>query len=131
MSIKRYETTFLLPTTMTDEAINTLVKHFEDTVTKNGGTLMETERWGIRRLAYMIIKHTSAHYFSLHYTAPGETNGKLNRAFQLDEDVLRWMILEMPETNFAKRAKMKARVENVEARRVAHNAKTAEEAAAQ
>ena len=60
-----------------------------------------------------------------------ETNAKLNRAYQLDEDLLRWMILEMPEANFAKRAKMKARVENVEARRVAHNAKTAEEAAAQ
>ncbi len=126
MSEKRYETTFLLPTTLQDEGINASIKRFEDVVTKNGGKLIETERWGVRRLAYPINKQTSAFYVSLHYTAPGETNAKVDRAFHLDEEVLRWLILEMPDENFAARAAMKARAESVETRRAASMASKAE-----
>jgi small subunit ribosomal protein S6 len=126
MAEKRYESTFLLPTTLGDDALAAIVKRFEDAVTNNGGKLIETEKWGIRRLAYEIRKQTSAHYYSLHYTAPSSTNAKLERVYHLDEDVLRWLTLEMPEENFAGRQAMKTRVENVEARKIA-NTKAEEE----
>jgi len=118
MAEKRYESTFLLSSNLQDEPVAAIVKKFEDTVAKNGGKLMETERWGIRRLAYQIKKHTSAHYISLHYTAPATTNAKLERAYQLDEDILRWLTLEMPNENFKARDAMKARAETVEARKI-------------
>jgi small subunit ribosomal protein S6 len=116
---------------MSDDALATSVKHFEDVITKAGAKLIETERWGVRRLAYPIGKQTSAHYYSMHYTAPGSTNAKLERAFHLDEDVLRWLTLEMPEENHKARADMKVRIESIEARRIAHAAKAEGEAAAQ
>ena len=131
MSEKRYESTFLLPTTMADDALSASVKHFEDVITKAGATLMETERWGVRRLAYPIGKQTSAHYYSMHYTAPGGANAKLERAFHLDENVLRWLTLEMPEENHKARAEMKVRMESIETRRLAHAAKAEGQAAAQ
>lgn len=119
MAEKRYETTFLLPTTLADDALATHVKHYEEVITKNGGTLINTEHWGVRRLAYPIVKQTSAHYYSLHYTAPTSVNAKLDRAFHLDETVLRWLVLEMPEENHQSRIAMKTRQDNVEARRTA------------
>ncbi|HYM19822.1 MAG TPA: 30S ribosomal protein S6 [Candidatus Kapabacteria bacterium] len=123
MSEKRYESTFLLPTTMSDDALSASVKHFEDVITKAGAKLIETERWGIRRLAYQIGKQTSGHYYSMHYTAKGDVNAKLERAYHLDENVLRWLTLEMPEENHKARTDMKARIETIEARRIAHAAK--------
>jgi small subunit ribosomal protein S6 len=119
MADKRYESTFLLSSNLGDDSLSTIVSKFEDTITKNGGTLIETERWGIRRLAYLIKKNTSAHYISLHYTAPSATNAKLERAYQLDEDILRWLTLEMPDENFKSRQAMKTRSETVEARKIA------------
>ncbi len=119
MAEKRYETTFLLPTTLADDALTTLVKHYEEVITKNGGKMIDTEHWGVRRLAYPIRKQTSAHYYSLHYTAPTSVNAKLDRTFHLDETVLRWLVLEMPEENHKSRLAMKTRQENVEARRTA------------
>ena len=118
MADKRYESTFLLSSNLQDEPVVAIVKKFEDTISKNGGKLLETERWGIRRLAYEIKKHTSAHYISLHYTAPPATNAKLERAYQLDEDILRWLTLEMPDENFKARDAMKTRAETVEARKI-------------
>lgn len=119
MAEKRYETTFLLPTSLADDALATLVKHYEEVITKNGGTMIDTEHWGVRRLAYPIEKQTSAHYYSLHYTAPTTVNAKLDRAFHLDETVLRWLVLEMPDENHKARIAMKTRQDNVEARRTA------------
>ncbi len=118
MAEKRYESTFLLSSTLQDEPVAAIVKKFEETITKNGGKLIDTERWGIRRLAYEIRKHTSAHYISMHYSAPPTTNAKLERAYQLDEDILRWLTLEMPEENHQGRIAMKTRSETVEARKI-------------
>ena len=118
MAEKRYESTFLLSSNLQDEQRDTIIKKFEETVSKNGGKLLDTERWGIRRLAYEIKKNTSAHYISLHYVAPPAANAKLERAYQLDEDILRWLTLEMPNENFASRDAMKARAETVEARKI-------------
>ena len=119
MADKRYESTFLLGSNLGDDALSAIVTKFEDIINKNGGKLIETERWGARRLAYMIRKNTSAHYISLHYTAAPTTNAKLERAYQLDEEILRWLTLEMPESNHASRQAMKTRTETVEARKVA------------
>ncbi len=118
MAEKRYESTFLLSSTLSDDPVAAIVKKFEETITKNGGKLIDTERWGIRRLAYEIRKHTSAHYISMHYSAPPTTNAKLERAYQLDEDILRWLTLEMPEENHQGRIAMKTRSETVEARKI-------------
>ena len=118
MAEKRYESTFILSSNLQDDALGTIIKKFEETVTKNGGKLIETERWGVRRLAYPIKNHTSAHYISLHYSAPAGTNAKLERAYQLDEDILRWLTLEMPNENHSARLAMKARAETVEARKI-------------
>jgi small subunit ribosomal protein S6 len=119
MANKRYESTFIISSNLSEDQRDVIVKKFEDTVTKNGGKLIETEHWGIRRLAYLIKKNTSAHYMSLHYTAPPTTNAKLERAYQLDEDILRWLTLEMPDENFKSRQAMKTRAETVEARKIA------------
>lgn len=118
MAEKRYESTFLLSSNLADDAVAAIVKKFEDTITKNGGKLLDTERWGVRRLAYEIKKHTSAHYISMHYVAPSTTNAKLERAYQLDEDILRWLTLEMPDENHQARIAMKTRAETVEARKL-------------
>ena len=130
MAEKRYESTFLLSSNIQEEPLLAIIKKFEDTVTKNGGTLINTERWGVRRLAYEIRKHTSAHYISMHYSAPPTTNAKLERTYQLDEDILRWLTLEMPDENHQARIAMKTRAETVEARKISMaQAKTAAEAA--
>ena len=118
MTEKRYESTIVLSSNIQEEALVTIIKKFEDTITKNGGRLLDTERWGIRRLAYEIKKHTSAHYISIHYVAPPTMNAKLERAYQLDEDILRWLTLEMPDENHAARIAMKTRSETVEARKI-------------
>lgn len=104
---------------MEDEAVESIINRAEDTITKNGGTLIETERWGRRKLAYEIERHANGFYTSIHFSAPGSVIAKLERMYQLDENVLRWLTLQMPETSIQGRAAMKKRIEDVAARRAA------------
>ena len=126
---KRYESTFIVDGNLQDDAVEAIITRVNDIITKNGGTIVEIERWGRRKLAYMIEKVSTGYYTSIHFTAPSGTIAKLDRHYQLDEQIIRWMTLVMPETNIKARAAMKKRVEDVAARR-ALEAKNAEEAAA-
>ncbi len=119
MAEKRYESTYILNTNLSDDAAKVISTKFEDMVTKNGGTVIETEIWGVRKLAYMIDKHTSGRYYSLHFTAPGTVIAKLERGYHLEDEVLRWMTLEMPANLNEQRAAMKKRVAEVDIRRTA------------
>ena len=114
---KRYESTYILNATLADDVVATITKKFEDTVTKNGGAVIESEAWGIRRLAYPIRKQTNGRYISLHFTGEGSVIGKLERAFQLEEEILRWMTLDMPNESHEGRIAMKKRVDSLESRR--------------
>jgi small subunit ribosomal protein S6 len=114
---KLYESTYILNTNLTDDAAKAINAKFEDLVAKNGGTVLETEVWGVRKLAYMIDKHTSGRYYSLHFTGPGAVIAKLERGYHLEDEVLRWMTLEMPANVKQSREAMKKRVADVEQRR--------------
>jgi small subunit ribosomal protein S6 len=116
---KRYESTFIVDGNIQDDAIETLTARVTDIITKNGGTIVEVEKWGRRKLAYMIEKVTTGFYTSIHFTAPAGTIAKLDRHYQLDEQIIQG------------RNAMKKRVEDVAARRAldAKNAEAAEAAA--
>lgn len=116
---KRYESTYVLNATLADDVVAATTKKFEDTVTKNGGSVIESEAWGIRRLAYPIRKQTNGRYISLHFTCEGSVIGKLERAYQLEEEMLRWLTLEMSDEDHQGRAAMKTRVDTLDARRAA------------
>ncbi|MEO6939293.1 MAG: 30S ribosomal protein S6 [Candidatus Kapaibacterium sp.] len=128
----RYESTYIIPGSIEEDAMNTIISKVEDTITKNGGTLIETERWARRKLAYDIVNETNGFYVTEHFTAPGTVIAKLERVYQLDEQIIRWLTLVMPEENIKSRAAMKKRVEDVIARRTleAANALIAEQEAA-
>lgn len=119
MAEKRYESTYIMGTNLSDDAAKAITTKFEEMVTKNGGTVIETESWGVRKLAYMIDKHTSGRYYSLHFTGPGSVIAKLERGYHLEDEVIRWMTLEMPANVNEQREAMKRRVAEVDMRRAA------------
>lgn len=129
---QRYESTFIVDGNLQEDAIEGIITRVSDIITKNGGSIIDVERWGRRQLAYGIEKVTTGFYTSMHFSAPGATIAKLDRHYQLDELILRWLTLNTPETQHKQRAAMRKRIEDVAARRAleAKNAEAAEAAEA-
>jgi small subunit ribosomal protein S6 len=119
MADKRYESTVIIKGALGDEAIEPIITKIEQFIAKNGGEVIEMERWGRRKLAYEIGKETQGFYVSGHFRAPGAIVTKLERMYDLDDNIIRWLTLVTPESAIKGRIAMIKRAEEVHARREA------------
>jgi small subunit ribosomal protein S6 len=82
----------------TQENADETVKRYESLLAEHG-TVVNVDRWGVRRLAYEIHKRQQGDYtFFLFRADPGAVAG-VDRVCRLDEAVLRHLILhtEIPQ----------------------------------
>ena len=90
-----YETVFItrqdLSTGQNEELANTM-KQF---VTDAGGTIANTEFWGLRQMAYKINKNKKGHYTLVHIDGPSASKDELERNLRISEDVLRFMTVKI------------------------------------
>ena len=105
-STKRlYETTFIVNASLDDAQIESAVARVQDVITKNGGTILAMNRWGRKRLAYSINKKTTGYYVNIEFDAPGSMITLLERSYQLDELILRYLTIRLSKNALKARAK--------------------------
>ncbi|MFN0159495.1 MAG: 30S ribosomal protein S6 [Bacteroidota bacterium] len=93
-TLKRmYETTFIVNASLDDAQIDTVIGRVQDTITKNGGVIAALNKWGRKRLAYAINKKTNGFYVNIEFSAPGALLALLERSYQLDEMILRYLTI--------------------------------------
>ena len=66
-----------------------LIEHFSTVLTDNGGTVKDSEYWGVRTLAYKINKNRKGHYAFLRTDAPSAAVQEMERLARLHDDVMR------------------------------------------
>lgn len=90
-----YEHVFLARQDLAQAQVDALAANATDIIEKNGGTVVKTETWGLRSLAYKIAKNRKAHYVLLELDAPGGVVAELERQTQINEDVIRYMTVKV------------------------------------
>ena len=50
----KYEMLYLIDTSIAEEARDALIAKFEDVVKNLGGTVVSTDKWGVKKTAYPI-----------------------------------------------------------------------------
>jgi small subunit ribosomal protein S6 len=103
-----YETTFIVNASLDDTQVDAVIGRVQDVIIKNGGTANALNKWGRKRLAYSINKKTNGFYVNVEFTAPAPLLASLERAFQLDEMILRFLTLQLDQKALAARAKAQA-----------------------
>jgi small subunit ribosomal protein S6 len=119
MSKRYYETTFIVDSILEDDKVDSIISRYTGFFTKNSGEVVKTNKWGRKKLAYPVKKRTTGSYISIEFTAEPSIIAKLERAYHLDDDVLRFLTisydkksLETRDTYLARReAEEKARAE--------------------
>ena len=95
MSKNAYESAVIINATLDDEQIQSQVSKIKDAITSNNGVINEIEDWGRKRLAYPINKSKIGYYIFYRYEAETTTVAKLERMFNLDEQILRYLTLKL------------------------------------
>jgi small subunit ribosomal protein S6 len=92
---KIYESIIIINATLEDAQIETEIEKVKDFITKNNGEIRALEKWGRRRLAYAIKKKNNGFYVLYEFKAQGELIAKLERHFLLNENVIRFLTIEL------------------------------------
>ena len=90
-----YETVFIVNATLEDAQIDAIVEKMKDFLVKNGADIKAVEKWGRRRLAYPIKKKNNGFYALFEFKAPGDIVAKLERQYQLEEQIIRYLTVQL------------------------------------
>ena len=111
----KYETVFILTPVLSDAQMKEAVEKFSKVLTDNGATIVNTEEWGLRKLAYPIDKKSTGFYSLIEFDADPTIIKKLETAYRRDERVIRFLTFRLDKyaTEYAaKRRSLKANKDN-------------------
>lgn len=92
-----YEHIFIARQDVSNQQVETLVEELTKILTDNGGSVLKTEFWGLRNLAYRIKKNRKGHYVLFHIDAPHAAVAEMERNERLNEDVIRVLTIRKDE----------------------------------
>jgi small subunit ribosomal protein S6 len=95
--VRPYETTIIVDSHLTTEQIEACIAKHSQLIEKNGGKIKLIDRWGKRRLAYEIAKRQYGFYVYIRFEGEGKLCQELNRAFKLDDAILRFLTVAVPK----------------------------------
>ena len=93
MSAHKYELMFIADPELDEHGLKKLTEQYLELVTKEGGSVENTDIWGRRKLAYEIDGKTEGNYVVVNYTTTPEVSAELDRVLNLNESVVRTKIL--------------------------------------
>ncbi len=89
--MRRYETIIIIDPDLTEESRAPIFERFNDIFKQQNGFLIETDDWGVKKLAYEIKKRTRGYYTRLDYCGGGDLVNELERFCRIDDKVLKYM----------------------------------------
>ena len=91
--MRNYEVMCILDADLDKEATDKTIEKVEDLIKKNKGKVDKVDRWGRRKLAYLINKHKDGFYVVINFKGENKTIDELNRVLKLTGEILRFMIV--------------------------------------
>ena len=89
-----YETLFITDVSNGEEATQATVEKFVNLITANGEVL-GVNKWGKRRLAYLINDMPEGYYTVVTHKSPADFIAELDRLFNIDESIMRSMTVKL------------------------------------
>jgi len=98
--LRRYETILITHVDLSEDELSSLITRYGDIVTGQKGILVKVERWGKRRLTYLIKKQARGFYILIDYAGVGAVVDELERNLKIDDKILKFMtVLKADKVN--------------------------------
>ena len=89
-----YETMYILRPDIAEDEVTNHIDKYNKLLEEFGGTILDSQMRGKRRLAYSIAKHREGIYVQLSHQGDGQHIFKIEKAMRLSEDVIRYMTVK-------------------------------------
>ncbi len=103
-----YEHTFIAKQDLQESQVQKVISKYEEIIKKNSGKIIKMEDWGLRNLSFNIRNNKKGFYYHFKIEGEGKTVEELERAENIDEDIIRYLTVkvkkhDLNETFFEKR----------------------------
>src|SRR5699024_4827944 len=94
MAKNYYEQTYIISPVLEKEEYDEIIEKYSDFITENGGDIDEIDKWGIQKFEYEMDNKTSGYYVNTYFSAEGTLIKKLERAQNIDDNIMRYLTLK-------------------------------------
>ena len=105
--MNKYESLYVITPELEDADFQAVIEKFAGIITANKGEVEKIDQWGKRRLAYEIDYKTEGYYVLMYVKAPAEMPKELERNFQINDKILRSLVIRYEGEVPAKREPLK------------------------
>jgi small subunit ribosomal protein S6 len=95
--MRLYEEVFIVKPDAADEEAESVIEQLSKTVTDQGGTIDNVDRWGRRKLAYRVAKYDEGNYVVVKFSAKPETVREVERRLRVNDLVLKFLTVRLDE----------------------------------
>ena len=95
--MRRYETILIAHVDLSEDELSGLITRYGGIVTGQKGIMVKVERWGKRKLAYMIGKQARGFYMLIDYAGVSDVVNELERNLKIDDKILKFMTVQKAE----------------------------------
>lgn len=92
--MRRYETIFILRPNVGEDEINRVVESTTKIIVDEQGAVIELNKWGMKKLAYLIKKESLGYYVYCDYAGTPAAVAEIERKFRIDDAVLKYMTIK-------------------------------------
>ena len=90
-----YEHVFIARQDLSNTQAEGLIEHFGTVLSDNGGTVVDSEYWGVKTMAFKINKNRKGHYAMMRSDAPAPAVLEMERLMRLHDDVMRVLTIKV------------------------------------
>lgn len=92
--MRAYEILYIVRPNIEEDALKALVERFDEVLTSNGATIIESKEWGKRRLAYEIEDFKEGFYRIVKLDAEDSTSvDEFERLAKINNDIIRHIVV--------------------------------------
>lgn len=117
--MRTYEALYIVQPNATDDEVQTIDAGVQRLITESGGSVVRSEIWGKRRLAYEVKRFQDGIFILVRFTCGPEAINKLKQYFKLTDDIIRELVVSYSEQTLKLEEEQARRNEILAAQRAA------------
>ena len=96
--MRRYEQICILHPSLSEDQVNTVIENSHQVIQDEAGTIITTDKWGMKKLAYPIQKEQQGYYVFCDFAATPAAVAEVERKFRIDDAVLKYLTVKLSDT---------------------------------
>jgi len=92
--LRDYEIMVIFDANLDDEAIEKEYHKITSIIEKGKGTVSDSMKWGVRKLAYPIKHQENGYYYIIDFTGDERVVNELDRVNKINDKILRHLIVK-------------------------------------